>query len=136
VKARAPGRSLGHHSAAAAWFLEGLLPQAHGFEGFACHRHAAPLDEAAENKADPSQDVEERGLEPLAGAPVRELVERLPGRQKAIVKLRFYLGLERREIERLLGISPRAYRREIERAFEQVAKGYEAIRQGRWCESR
>jgi hypothetical protein len=64
------------------------------------HRHAAPLDEAALNRADPSEDVEERG------------------------------------VERLLGISPRAYRRELERAFHQLARGYEPVRQGRWCESR
>ena len=119
-----------------AWLIQAAIRNCLQARRRAYHRHAVPLEEAALNTADPSEDVEGRGLERIAGAPVRELVERLPERQKAIVKLRFYLGLERAEIERLLGISPRVYRREVERAFEQVAKGYEAVRAGRWCESR
>jgi hypothetical protein len=39
-------------------------------------------------------------------------------------------------VQTVLGISSRAYRKDLERAVRQLARRYELVREGRWCESR
>ena len=86
-------------------------------------------------------DEHERGAEDLLdasmdGARVREIVAELPERQQTIVKLRFYFDRTPAEIQTYLGITERAYRRDLERAMRHVSEGYELVRSGRFCETR
>jgi RNA polymerase sigma factor (sigma-70 family) len=67
---------------------------------------------------------------------VGELLGELPPLQRDIVKLRWGVGLPRREIASLLGISERTFKRELERAGGAVARGAELARAGRWCETK
>jgi hypothetical protein len=69
-------------------------------------------------------------------ARVQEIVDELPERRRAIVKLRYFLDCAPREIQSLLGIRERVYRRELERAMRQIAEGYQLVRDGSFCESR
>jgi RNA polymerase sigma factor (sigma-70 family) len=67
---------------------------------------------------------------------VREIVSELSERGQAIVKMRFFFDRTPDEIQRLLSISPRAYRRELERAMRHVSERYEQVLEGSFCESR
>lgn len=96
----------------------------------------APLDENAVNRPDPSRPVDERVVGMLDSGAIREIVSELSRRQQAVVQLRFCLELEPTEVQRLLHISARAYRKELERAVRQIAARYELVREGRWCETR
>lgn len=79
------------------------------------------------------EDVVDAGLE---GARMREIVGELTARQQTIVKLRFFFDRTPTEIQRLLRITERAYRRDLERAMRIVSERYELVREGRFCESR
>ena len=81
----------------------------------------------------PPEDVVDAGLD---GARVREIVAELTARQQTIVKLRFFFDRSPDEIQRLLRITERAYRRDLERAMRVVSERYELVRAGRFCESR
>ena len=72
----------------------------------------------------------------MEGARVREIVRELTERQQQIVKLRFFLDRSPGEIQSLLGLTERAYRRDLERAMALISKRYELVRSGRFCESR
>jgi RNA polymerase sigma factor (sigma-70 family) len=99
-------------------------------------RLTAPLGREAEDLADPSRPVDDRVAGRLDSRAIREIVSELSRRQQAVVQLRFCLELEPAEVQRLLGISARAYRKELERAVRQIAARYELVREGRWCETR
>lgn len=99
-------------------------------------RLTVPLGPAAENRPDPGRPLEDRVAGALDASAIRELVAELGPRQRAVLQLRFALELEPAEIQRVLGISARAYRKDLERAVRQLAHRYELVRQGRWCESR
>jgi RNA polymerase sigma factor (sigma-70 family) len=99
-------------------------------------RLTVPLGPAAENRADPARPVDERVAGALDAQAIRELLAELVPRQRAVLQLRFALELEPVEIQRLLGISARAYRKDLERGVRQLSGRYELVREGRWCETR
>jgi RNA polymerase sigma factor (sigma-70 family) len=65
-----------------------------------------------------------------------ELLDELTPLQQRIVKLRWGWQVPRKEAARLLGISERALRREIEDAATVIARNAELVEQGRWCEQK
>jgi len=99
-------------------------------------RRAVPTADPGLGVVDPARPMEDRVEDELGLLAVRELVEELPERRRAVIKLRFWFDRSPDEIKAFLGISERAYRKEIERAFAQLADRYELVRQGRWCEER
>ena len=99
-------------------------------------QRTVPLDLQAHDRGDGSEPLEERAVGALDAAAIRSSSPSCPQRRQAVLKLRFYLGLEPAEIQSLLAISGRAYRKELERAVRQVAGRYELVRTGRWCEER
>ncbi|WP_027006157.1 sigma-70 family RNA polymerase sigma factor [Conexibacter woesei] len=72
----------------------------------------------------------------MEGARLREIVGELSPRQQTIVKLRFFFDRSPGEIQELLGLTERAYRRDLERAMALVSERYELVREGRFCDSR
>jgi RNA polymerase sigma factor (sigma-70 family) len=99
-------------------------------------RLTVPLGPAVENRPDPGRPLEERVAGALEASAIRELVAELPTRQRAVLQLRFALELEPVEIQSVLRISARVYRKDLERAVRRLAARYELVREGRWCESR
>lgn len=79
------------------------------------------------------EDVAERKLD---AARVREIIGELPARRQAIVKLRFFFERTPAEIQRMLAISSRVYRRDLERGLRHVADRYGLVKAGAFCESR
>lgn len=67
---------------------------------------------------------------------VREIVDELPARQQAVVKLRFFLDLTPTEIQQYLGITERVYRREVERALRALSDHVDLVRRGTSCDQR
>lgn len=86
--------------------------------------------------ADPDPGPEEHAEAHQHGAWIRELIAELPERQQAVVKLRYFFERTPAEIQDYLRITPRTYRRQIERAVAAISERYELIREGRFCESR
>ena len=72
----------------------------------------------------------------LNEARVREIVSELPERQQLVIELRFFFDRSPREVQRYLAISERVYRRDLERASRHIARRYELVREGSYCESR
>ena len=99
-------------------------------------RLTVPLGPAAENRPDPARPLEDRVVGALDASAIRELVAELGPRQRAVLQLRFALELEPAEIQAVLGISSRAYRKDLERAVRHLALRYELVRDGRWCDTR
>ncbi len=97
---------------------------------------SAPLEDADAFEEDGSRPIEDSISAEMEGARVREMVQELPRRRAAIVKLRFFFERTPDEIQDLLGVSSRVYRRELERAVKQIADRYELLRDGRFCESK
>ncbi|MBS1679771.1 MAG: sigma-70 family RNA polymerase sigma factor [Actinobacteria bacterium] len=97
---------------------------------------SAPLEDAGAFEEDASRPLEDSVSAELEGARVREIVAELPRRRQAIVKLRFFFERTPDEIQDLLGVSSRVYRRELERAVKQIADRYELVREGTFCDSK
>jgi RNA polymerase sigma factor (sigma-70 family) len=97
---------------------------------------SAPLEDAGAFEEDSSRPLEDSVSAELEGARVREIVAELPRRRQAIVKLRFFFERTPDEIQDLLGVSNRVYRRELERAVKQIADRYELVREGTFCDSK
>ena len=95
-----------------------------------------PLGERALAEPDPAYAPDEVVSARMHSRRVREVVGELPERAQTIVKLRFYFDRTPAEIQRYLGITERAYRRELERALRELADAYKPVREGRFCESR
>jgi RNA polymerase sigma factor (sigma-70 family) len=70
------------------------------------------------------------------GARLREIVADLPERQQIVVKLRFFFDRTPTEIQAFLGVTERAYRRDLERAMRTLSERFEQVREGTFCESR
>ena len=83
-----------------------------------------------------AQALDDAAIRAFDAATVRELVDELSARGQAVLRLRFLHELEPTEIQSLLRISRRAYRKELERAVRQIASRYELVRSGRWHETR
>jgi RNA polymerase sigma factor (sigma-70 family) len=99
-------------------------------------KRTKPEADAGVLTPDPTLPVEERVAAASEAAPIREILEELPERRRALIKLRFWLDRSPDEIQAFLGISERTYRKEIERAFRQLAERFQLVREGRWCEER
>ncbi len=97
-------------------------------------RLTTALDDDAAGQPDVAERLEERVVSAMEGAPVREIVAELPARQQAIVKLRFYFERSPQEVQKLLGMTERTYRRQLERAMKKMAARYELVLSGEWCE--
>jgi RNA polymerase sigma factor (sigma-70 family) len=97
---------------------------------------SAPLEDAGAFEEDSTRPLEDAVSADLEGARVREIVEELPRRRQAIVKLRFFFERTPGEIQELLGVSNRVYRRELERAVKQIGDRYELVREGTFCDSK
>jgi RNA polymerase sigma factor (sigma-70 family) len=99
-------------------------------------RYGAPLGDTALEQPDATEAPEDVAAASIDAARVRELLTELPPRRQAVIKLRFLFERTPEEIQRFLDISPRIYRKEIERGLRQIAGDYELVQSGRWCESR
>jgi RNA polymerase sigma factor (sigma-70 family) len=99
-------------------------------------RRTEPLDDTALAAPDAARSPEERAAASLDRARLQEIVGELPRRRQAIVKLRFFFDRTPEEIQGYLGITERAYRRELERAMRQLGEQYELVRRGSYCDSR
>jgi RNA polymerase sigma factor (sigma-70 family) len=99
-------------------------------------KRAVPMGDDAFASPDASAPMDEMLATSLEGARVREIIDELPERRQAIVKLRFFLDRAPSEIQELLGIRERVYRRELERAMRHIAERYELVRDGNFCDSR
>ncbi len=97
---------------------------------------SVPLDDDALATPDLSRTLDDVAAATLDSARVREIVRELPARRQAIVKLRFFYDRSPAEVQRYLGISERAYRKDLEHAVRFIASRYELVREGRFCESR
>ena len=99
-------------------------------------KRTVALGDIALAERDPGPSVEDLVEARMDGLPVREMVGELSMRRQQIVTLRYFLDRSPDEIQQLLGITERVYRREHERAVRQLAERYEVVRSGRWCEGR
>jgi RNA polymerase sigma factor (sigma-70 family) len=99
-------------------------------------RRTEPLGDTALAAPDAGRSPEERAAARLDRARLHEIVGELPRRRQAIVKLRFFFERTPEEIQGYLGITERAYRRELERAMRQIAQQYELVRSGTYCDTR
>ena len=61
----------------------------------------------------------------LDGAALRQVVEHLEPRQAAVLKMRFDWGLEAREIQQRLGISPKRLEKIVTKAYKTIASELE-----------
>jgi RNA polymerase sigma factor (sigma-70 family) len=99
-------------------------------------KRSVELDETAFAEPDTGRPLDELVGAGMDSARVREIVAELPARRQAIVKMRFFFDRTPDEIQRSLGITERAYRRELERAMRHISERYELVRAGSFCESR
>jgi RNA polymerase sigma factor (sigma-70 family) len=104
-------------------------------EGRRARTRDAPLDEGAEVAA-PAVSLHEVVDAGVEADRLREIVSELTPRQQTIVKLRFFFDRSPREVQALLGLTERAYRRDLERALALVAERFALVREGGFCESR
>jgi RNA polymerase sigma factor (sigma-70 family) len=99
-------------------------------------KRSVPMGDTEFTEPDVGRPPDELVAAGMDSARVREIVAELPDRKQAIVKLRFFFDRTPTEIQRTLGISERAYRRELERAVRYITERYEAVREGSFCDSR
>jgi hypothetical protein len=99
-------------------------------------KRSVPLGDTEYTEPDLGRAPEDLVAAGLDSARVREIVAELPARRQAIVKLRFFFDRTPDEIQRSLGITERAYRRELERATKYISERYELVREGNFCDSR
>jgi RNA polymerase sigma factor (sigma-70 family) len=125
-----------HPNQLRAYFTQTAINKALDEGKRADRRRTEPLDEPASAEPDPGRAPEELVSASLDSARMREIVGELPERAQTIVKLRFYFDRTPTEIQGFLGISERAYRRELERAMRRVAETYRLVREDSFCDSR
>jgi RNA polymerase sigma factor (sigma-70 family) len=94
------------------------------------------LDDVAETTTD-SDTPDEAAAHAEQASLTREVLGSLPPRRRAVLMYRYGWDLEPSEVCDLVeGLSPRAYRKEIERGVAEVAKKLRLVDEGEWCESR
>jgi RNA polymerase sigma factor (sigma-70 family) len=125
-----------HPNQLRAYFTQTALNKALDEGKRADRRRVEPLGERAFAEPDPGLAPEELASASLESARMREIVGELPERAQTIVKLRFYFDRSPEEIQGYLGISERAYRRELERAMRRIAEIYQLVREDSFCDSR
>jgi RNA polymerase sigma factor (sigma-70 family) len=99
-------------------------------------KRSEPLGESALMAVDGAPAPEDVAVAGDDQARLREIVRELPQRQQTIVKLRFFFDRAPEEIQSYLGITERAYRRDLERAMRHVTERYDLVRKGEFCDSR
>ena len=80
--------------------------------------------------ADPEDQPDLQAQLRLDGAVLREIVDRLEPRQAAVLKMRFDWGLEAREIQQRLGITPKRLEKIVTQAYKTVASELELTETG------
>ena len=80
--------------------------------------------------ADPDDQPDLQAQIRLDGAVLREIVDRLEPRQAAVLKMRFDWGLESREIQQRLGITPKRLEKIVTQAYKTVASELELTETG------
>lgn len=95
-----------------------------------------PLDvapETSDGRTTPDEAAARREYASLT----REVLGSLSPRRRAVLVYRYGWDLEPSEVCNLVeGLSPRAYRKEIERGVAEVARKMRLIEDGGWCETR
>jgi RNA polymerase sigma factor (sigma-70 family) len=99
-------------------------------------KRSVPMGDTEVTAPDLRRAPDELAAADMESARVREIVAELPARKQEIIKLRFFLECTPNEIQLKLGISERAYRRELERAVRYIHERYELVRDGSFCDSR
>jgi RNA polymerase sigma factor (sigma-70 family) len=66
-----------------------------------------------------------------------ELIESIDDpRRRQVLKLRLACGLSAREVQRVVGVSERTYRRLLEKAGHDLDLQYDLVKNGTWCADR
>jgi RNA polymerase sigma factor (sigma-70 family) len=99
-------------------------------------RRSVALDEGGLEVPSAEPEAGELIARGIDAARLREIVAELPERQQTIVKLRFFYERTPEEVRGYLGITERAYRRDLERAMRTLADRFALVRDGTFCESR
>jgi RNA polymerase sigma factor (sigma-70 family) len=99
-------------------------------------KRCEPIGERALAEPDAGRTPEDLASASFDNARMREIVSELPKRAQTIVGLRFYFERSPEEIQDFLGISERAYRRELERTLRRIADVYQLVRDDTYCDSR
>lgn len=95
-----------------------------------------PID-AASSAADPIVSPDEAATQAEGARLTRELIGSLPPRRRAVLVFRYGWGLQPEEVRGLIdGLSPRAYRKEVERGVAEIAGKMRMVEDGEWCQSR
>jgi RNA polymerase sigma factor (sigma-70 family) len=82
------------------------------------------IDDHAEGEW-PALVAPETGMVAAELADLRELVERLPARQRAVIVMRYWADAQESEIAATLGVTPRAVRYMLKRAYARLRAAYE-----------
>jgi RNA polymerase sigma factor (sigma-70 family) len=99
-------------------------------------RPTAPL-EAIAAIPDDGALPDERAAKHEESRIARDLLATLPPRRRAVMLLRYGLGLEPRQVCGLVkGLSPRAYRKEITRGVDELTEKLRLLERGEWCADR
>ena len=99
-------------------------------------KRSEPLGDAPLAEPDTSPALDELVATSMDSARIREIVAELPERRQAIIKLRFFFDRTPEEIQGYLGITERAYRRDLERALRHLSERYALVRDGAFCQER
>jgi RNA polymerase sigma factor (sigma-70 family) len=73
----------------------------------------------------PALVAPETGMVAAELADLRELVERLPARQRAVIVMRYWADAQESETAATLGVTPRAVRYMLKRAYARLRAAYE-----------
>lgn len=93
--------------------------------------------ESATATADPDPGPDEIATRAEQSQITREVLGSLPPRRRAVMVFRYGWGLEPDEVCGIVGdLSPRAYRKEVERGVAEVARKMHMVEEGEWCRSR
>lgn len=100
-------------------------------------RHpAAPLEEAV-SVPDEAELPEERAARSEDAQLARDVLASLPARRRAVLMFRYGWDLEPQQVCALVrGLTPRAYRKEVTRGVDEVARKLRMAEAGEWCASR
>ncbi len=93
--------------------------------------------ESAMGTADPEVGPDEVATRTEQSEITREVLGSLPPRRRAVMVFRYGWGLEPNEVCGIVDdLSPRAYRKEVERGVAEVVRKMRMVEAGEWCSSR
>jgi RNA polymerase sigma factor (sigma-70 family) len=102
----------------------------------AARKRNQPLEDESLTLPDSAPEPDDVVATSFDDARVREIVSELSERSQAIVKMRFFFDRTPEEIQGMLSITSRVYRRELERAMRYISDRYELVQEGTFCDSR